>query len=69
MITGIQHISFTVSDLEDTIHFFSTLLSLEVSPIREAKGERVEKILQIDGASLRICNVITPDNGNIEFIC
>ena len=68
MITGIQHMSFTVSNLDDTIHFFSDILGLEVSSIREAKGERVEKILQIDGASLQICNVITPDNGNIEFI-
>ena len=68
MITGIQHMSFTVSNLGDTMHFFSDILGLEVSPIREAKGGRVEKILQIDGASLRICNVITPDNGNIEFI-
>ena len=68
MITGIQHFSFTVSNLEDTIHFFHDLLGLEATPIRQAKGWRIEKVLQMPGASLRISNVITPGNGNIEFI-
>ncbi len=68
MITGIQHFSFTVSNLEETIHFFHDLLGLEATPIREVKGERIEQILQMPGAWLRICNVTTPDNGNLEFI-
>ncbi len=68
MITGIQHFSFTVSNLEETIHFFHDLLGLEATPIREAKGERIEQILQMPGAWLRICNVTTPDNSNLEFI-
>ena len=68
MIKGIQHFSFTVSNLEETIHFFHDLLGLEVTPLREAKGEHIEKIIQMPGASLRIRNVIAPDNGTIEFI-
>jgi len=46
MITGIQHFSFTVSNLEDTIHFFHDLLGLEATPIRQAKGWRIEKVLR-----------------------
>ena len=68
MIRGIQHFSFTVSNLEDTIHFFHDLLGLEVTPIRELKGEHIEKLIQIPGAWLRIINVTTPFNGNIELI-
>jgi catechol 2,3-dioxygenase-like lactoylglutathione lyase family enzyme len=68
MITGIQHFSFTVSNLEETLRFFHDLLGLEATPIREVKGERIEQILQMPGAWLRICNVTTPDNSNLEFI-
>jgi lactoylglutathione lyase len=68
MITRIQHFSFTVSNLEETIHFFHHLLGLEATAIREVKGERIEQILQMPGAWLRISNVTTPDNGNLEFI-
>jgi len=68
MITGIQHLSFTVSNLEEAIHFFHDLLGLEATLIREVKGERIEQILQMPGVSLRISNVTTPGNGNIELI-
>ena len=68
MITGIQHCSFTVSNIEETIRFFRELLGLEATPVREVKGERIEQILQMPGASLLISNITTPDNSNIEFI-
>jgi len=68
MITKIQHFSFTVSNLEEAVRFFHDLLGLEATPIREAKGERVENLIGIPGASLRISCIITPDNGNIELI-
>ncbi|MFC1909064.1 VOC family protein [Chloroflexota bacterium] len=68
MIRGIAHSSFTISNLEDTIHFFCDLLGLEATPIREVKGEFIEKITQMPGASLRISMVNTPDNSIIEFI-
>ena len=68
MITGIQHFSFTVSNLDESVHFFCDLLGLEAGPVREVKGERVEQILGIPGVWLRICNVVTPDNGNIELM-
>jgi len=68
MIKGVQHFSFTVSNLQETLHFFCDLLGLEATPVREVKGERIEQILQIPAASLRISNVTTPDNGNLELI-
>ena len=68
MIKGIQHFSFTVGNLDDAVRFFRDLLCLEATPVREVKGERIEKIVQMPGAWLRISNVTTPDNGNIELI-
>ncbi|GAF90092.1 unnamed protein product [marine sediment metagenome] len=68
MIKGVQHFSFTVSNLEEALHFFCDLLGLKATPVREVKGERIEQILQIPAASLRISNVTTPDNGNLELI-
>lgn len=68
MITGIQHFSFTVSDLDESLKFFGDLLGLPTTPVREVAGERIEKILGISGAKLRISNVLTPDNGNVELI-
>lgn len=68
MIKSIQHFSFTVSNLEKVIPFFRDMLGLEVTPIREIKGERISRIVQMPSAVLRICNVIAPDNGNIELI-
>ena len=68
MIIGTHHASFTVSNLENTLHFFCDLLGLKASPIEKARGEVPENLLQMPSASLMICFVTTPDNSNIEFI-
>jgi catechol 2,3-dioxygenase-like lactoylglutathione lyase family enzyme len=68
MITGIQHFGFTVSNLEDTVHFFRDLLGLEATPIREAKGERLERMVGMSGLLMKACDIITPDNGDFELI-
>lgn len=68
MITGIQHFGFTVSNIEDTVHFFRDLLGLEATPIREAKGERIERMVGMSGLLMKACNITTPDNGEFEFI-
>ena len=68
MIKNIQHFSFSVSNLEDALHFFCDLLGLEATPVRDVKGAFIEKVVQMPGAWLRISNVITPDNGQIELI-
>jgi catechol 2,3-dioxygenase-like lactoylglutathione lyase family enzyme len=68
LITGIQHFSFTVSNIDETVHFFRDLLGLQATPILEVKGERIEKMVGMPGAWLRGSNIVTPGNGNIEFI-
>jgi len=68
MITAIQHISYTVSDVEKARAFFTDKLGLEATPIREVTGERVEKIIGFPGLKMRITNIITGGNGNLELI-
>jgi len=68
MIKSVQHVGITVSNLDEALHFFNDLLGLEALPFREASGERIETILGIPGASLRLSGVKTPDNKNIELI-
>ncbi len=67
MITGIQHISYTVSDVEQAREFFATTLGLEATPIRELSGERIERMFGLPELRMRISNVVLPDNGNIEL--
>lgn len=68
MITGIQHISYTVSDVEDARRFFTETLGLRATPIRELSGERVEKMIGLPDLRMRLCNIVLPDNGNIELV-
>ena len=68
MIKSTEHFSFTVSNLEDTLHFFCDLLGLKASPIAEVNNEDVQMIIKMPGALLRISLVQTPDNRRIELI-
>jgi lactoylglutathione lyase len=68
MITDIQHISYTVSDVEKARAFFIDKLGLEATSIREVSGERVEKIIGFSDLKMRISNIITGGNGNLELI-
>lgn len=68
MIKNTDHFSFTVSNLEDSLHFFCDLLGLKASPIMEVENEDVQKIINMPGACLRISLVQIPDNQKIELI-
>jgi len=68
MITGIQHVSYTVSSVEKARAFFTDKLGLEATPIRDVSGERVEKIIGFTDLKMRISNIITGGNGNLELI-
>ncbi len=68
MITGIQHVSYTVSDVEKAREFFVNKLGLEATAVREVSGERVERIVGFPGLKMRISNITLPDNGNIELV-
>ena len=68
MIKSTEHFSFTVSNLNDSLHFFCDLLGLKNSPVIELEDEDLQKIVGIPGARLRLSLVQVPDNKNLELI-
>jgi catechol 2,3-dioxygenase-like lactoylglutathione lyase family enzyme len=64
----VQHFGLTVSNLDESLHFFCDLLGLEVTPIRETSGERPGTILGMTGVSLRLAVVKLPDGNSLELI-
>ncbi len=54
MIVGVNHTSFTVSNLERSLAFYRDLLGLPVINITERPREFSEKVTAIPGAHLRI---------------
>ena len=68
MIKAIEHFSFTVSRLEDSLNFFCDKLSLEATPIMEVDHPDVQQIVGMPDARLRISLVKLPGDKNIELI-
>jgi lactoylglutathione lyase len=68
MIKGVQHSSFTVSNLDDALHFFCDFLGLKSSPILEPKGERLTKLYRLQEVSQRLAVIRTPNNDVIHLI-
>ena len=68
MITAIQHTCFTVSNIDEARSFFVDILGLEANDVRDVSGERIEKIVGFEKVHLKVINIITPGNGNIELI-
>lgn len=54
MITGVNHTSFTVSDLDKSLAFYNDLLRMPVLSIAERPIEFGEKVVAIPGAHLKI---------------
>jgi lactoylglutathione lyase len=68
MIESAEHFSFTVSNLEETLHFFCDLLGLKATPTVEVESEELSKIIGMSQSKLRISVVELPDKKNIELI-
>ena len=69
MIKGIDHHNFTVSNIEEALHFFCDLLGMKANPIHEVKdSKRFSEIIQMPDVHFRICTIKTPDNSLIELI-
>lgn len=68
MIKAIEHFSFTVSSLEDSLDFFCNKLGLEATPIMEVDHPDVKRIVGMPDARLRISLVKLPNDKNIELI-
>ena len=67
MLSGIAHVSFTVSDLEKSLHFYRDLLGFRVEMEVERSGPDVEGITGIRGSRLKI-GFLTLDGFTLELI-
>ncbi|HLD06874.1 MAG TPA: VOC family protein [Candidatus Nanoarchaeia archaeon] len=67
MITSINHMSFTVRDLDQAVRFYHEVLGLEIVSIAERPPEFSEKATGVKGAHLRIA-YLKSLNGAIELI-
>jgi len=67
MIKRIQHSSYTVSNLDEALHFFCDLLGLQASTILEPRGERLDKLYKLQEVSQRLAVVRTPGDDVIHL--
>lgn len=68
MIKSTEHFSFTVSNLDEALHFFCDLLGLTATPVVEVDNRNVKEIVGMPDALLRIALVQPPESRNIELI-
>ena len=67
MITGVHHVSFTVSDIERSLRFYRDGLGFEVLNDRTVSGPFPEKVSALPGAHMRIIHLKGHDQG-LELI-
>lgn len=67
MITSVNHLSFTVSDLDKSVNFYSKILGLKLVNICERDIEFSERVTGIKGAFLKIA-YLEVSNCAIELI-
>jgi catechol 2,3-dioxygenase-like lactoylglutathione lyase family enzyme len=68
MISGAEHFSFSVSDIDAALHFFHELLGLDATPVAEVENPEVQQIVGMPGAHLRVSIVRVPGGSRIELI-
>ena len=67
MITGVNHTSFTVSDVERSVSFYRGLLGMELISLAERDPAFAEKVTGIPGARLKVGYLQAPGH-RLELI-
>ena len=57
MITGVNHVSFTVPDIDKAVRFWCDVLGFDGAPICERHGPWVEKVTGVAGARIRVVHL------------
>ena len=60
MITAVNHVSFTVKDLEKSVEFYKNVLGLECISIAERSEEFSSAVTGIEGVTMRIAYMNGP---------
>ena len=71
MITGVHHVSFTVSDMERSLEFYRDLLGFEVLDDRTVEGNFAETVTGLEGVRMRIIHLSGYGQGLelIQYLC
>jgi catechol 2,3-dioxygenase-like lactoylglutathione lyase family enzyme len=67
MITGFNHTSFTVSDLDRTVRFWTEALGFRAASVSERSGDWQERLTGVPGARLRVAHLYGHGH-HMEFI-
>jgi catechol 2,3-dioxygenase-like lactoylglutathione lyase family enzyme len=67
MITGFNHTSFTVADLDRTVKFWRETLGFRAASVSERSGDWQERLTGVPGARLRIAHLYGYGH-HMEFI-
>lgn len=67
MITNVNHVSFTVSDLQKSVEFYETVLGLKCVSYAERDAEFSSAVTGIQGVKMQIAYMEAP-NCSIELI-
>ena len=67
MITGFNHTSFTVRDIQASVSFWTTMLGFEAASVSPREGSWQEDVTGITGASLMVAHLYGHGH-HIEFI-
>jgi catechol 2,3-dioxygenase-like lactoylglutathione lyase family enzyme len=67
MITGFNHTSFTVADMQKSVKFWTEMLGFEAASVSPREGHWQEEVTGIAGASLMVAHLYGHGH-HIEFI-
>jgi catechol 2,3-dioxygenase-like lactoylglutathione lyase family enzyme len=67
MITGFNHTSFTVADMEKSVKFWTEMLGFEAASVSPREGRWQEDVTGVKGASLLVAHLYGHGQ-HIEFI-
>jgi catechol 2,3-dioxygenase-like lactoylglutathione lyase family enzyme len=67
MITGFNHTSFTVADMEKSVKFWTEMLGYEAASVSPREGKWQEEVTGVAGASLLVAHLYGHGH-HIEFI-
>ena len=57
MITGFNHTSFTVPDLDRSVKFWTEALGFRAASVSERSGDWQERLTGVPGARLRVAHL------------
>ena len=68
MISSIRHIGFVVTNLEESLKFYSDILELELYRRFTEKGDFIDNLTGIKDVTLEWAKLIIPNGGLIELL-